>query len=59
MVTYAGTNKLVIEPLLRLAAAIGLAEITAKESGVRHTNTIRRYINSLLKEALIKSNSND
>lgn len=59
MVTYAGTNKLVIEPLLRLAAAIGLAEITAKESGVRNTKTIRRNINSLLKEALIKSNSND
>jgi len=39
MVTYAGTNKLIIEPLLRLAAAIGLAEITAKESGVRNTKT--------------------
>jgi len=59
MVTYAGTNKLIIEPLLRLAAAIGLAEITAKESGVRNTKTIRRNINYLLKEALIKNNTND
>lgn len=59
MVTYAGTNKLIIEPLLRLAAAIGLAEITAKESGVRNTSTIRRNINHLLKEALIKNKSDD
>lgn len=41
-----------IEALLRLAAAIVLAEITARDSGVRRAGTIRRNINRLLRDGL-------
>lgn len=41
-----------VESLLRMAAAIGLAEITARESGVKQAGTFRRTINELLRDAL-------
>ena len=44
-----------IEPFVRLAAAIGLAEITARESGARQTGELRRNINQLLKDVLSRS----
>jgi len=40
-----------IEALARVAAAMGLAEITARESGVQHFSAIRRNVNQLLREA--------
>jgi Histidine kinase-, DNA gyrase B-, and HSP90-like ATPase len=43
-----------IEALLRIAAAFGLAEITARDSGVPQYGTIRRNVNQLLREALSK-----
>ncbi len=43
-----------IEALARVAAAIGLAEITARDAGVPQYGTIRRNINQLLREALSK-----
>ena len=54
MERFGGTGHDEIEPLLRIAAAIGLSEITARESGVRMAGTQRRNINELLRGALCK-----
>lgn len=49
---FGGTDVARIEPLLRLAAAIGLAETAAREAGVQMAGTFRRNINELLRQAL-------
>jgi len=49
---FGGTDAASIEPLLRLAAAIGLAETAAREAGVAMAGTFRRNINDLLRDAL-------
>lgn len=41
-----------IEGLLRVAAAIALAEVLARDSGVRNAGTVRRNVNDILKDAL-------
>lgn len=51
---FGGTTSSEIEPLLRLAVAIGLAETTARDSGVKMASTFRRNINQLLRDALSK-----
>ena len=55
MERFVGTDLDRIKPFVRLAAAIGLAEITARESGARLTGEMRRNINQLLKDALSRS----
>lgn len=50
MERYGGTSREQIEPLLRVAAAIALAEITARESGARQAGELRRNINELLRD---------
>lgn len=52
MERFSGVNCEQIEPLLRLAAAIGFAEVVARDSGVRMAGAIRKNINYLLREAL-------
>ena len=52
MQMFGGVDAETIEPLLRVAVAICLAEITSRESGVRHASTVRRNINDLLRNAL-------
>ncbi len=54
MLRYGGTDTSQIEPLQRMAIAIALAEITARDSGVRKTKTFIRNINKLLRDALSK-----
>ena len=54
MERFGGATADRLEPLIRLAAAIGLAEITARDSGVRSAGVIRQNINSLLKDGLSK-----
>jgi hypothetical protein len=49
---FGGPDTASIEPLLRLAAAIGLAETAAREAGVQMAGTFRRNINELLRNAL-------
>jgi hypothetical protein len=49
---FGGTDAASIEPLLRIAAAIGLAETAARDAGVRQAGTFRRNINELLRDAL-------
>jgi len=54
MERFGGTSYTEIEPLLRVAAAIGLAETAARYSGVKLAGTIRHNINELLRNALSK-----
>jgi len=54
MERFGGAESSRIEPLLRVAVAIVLAEITARSSGVRQAGAIRRNINELLRTALSK-----
>jgi hypothetical protein len=51
---FAGASGEQLEPLVRIAAAIMLAETAARETGVRQAGEIRRNINELLREALSK-----
>ena len=51
---YCGAEPAKIEPLLRVAAALALAEVTARESGVRQAGTVRKNVNRLLRDALSK-----
>jgi hypothetical protein len=52
MVRFGGADAARIEPLLRVAIAICLAETTARDSGVKAAGTVRRNINQLLRDAL-------
>ena len=54
MLQYSGVDVTQIEPLQRVAIAIALAEITARDSGIRMAGTFRRNINNLLRDALSK-----
>lgn len=45
---FAGADKNKLEPILRIAASIGLAEETAREAGVRQAGTVRMNLNKLL-----------
>ena len=53
MVRFAQTNAEVLEGLLRVAGALALAEVLAHYAGLaRGAGTIRRNVNSILKDAL-------
>lgn len=54
MLQYGGTDVTQIEPLQRMAIAIALAEITARDSGVSKSRTFIRNINKFLRDALSK-----
>jgi len=51
MQQYCGTTVDKIEPILRIAAALALAETNARDSGVKYAGTIRRNLNQLLRDA--------
>lgn len=51
MQQYCGTTAEKIEPMLRIAAALALAETNARDSGVKYPGTIRRNLNDLLRNA--------
>ena len=46
---FAGVDASEIESLIRVAAALGLAEVVARKSGVKLAGTIRRNFNELIK----------
>ena len=52
MMRFAQTDTEDVEGLLRVAAAIALAEVLARDSGVRQAGTVRRNVNNILREAL-------
>lgn len=54
MERFGGTDPDRIEPLLRVAAGLALAETSARASGVRSAGTIRRNLNEFLRDALSK-----
>jgi len=52
MERFTGADRDRIEPVLRVAAAMGLAEKLAREGGVRLAAAVRRNVNKLLRDAL-------
>ena len=54
MLQYSGADVTQIEPLQRMAIAIALAEITARDSGVSKSRTFIRNVNKFLRDALSK-----
>lgn len=48
IIHFAGTDKSKLEPILRIAAVIGLAEEAAREAGLKQAGTIRMNLNKLL-----------
>jgi len=48
MIEFAGVDNNKIEPVLRIAAAFGLAEVLARESGAKTQLEIRRNFNELI-----------
>lgn len=52
MQRFAGSRAEQLEPLIRLAAGLALAELTARRSGVRHAHEVRRRLNDLLERSL-------
>lgn len=52
MISFAQTDAAEIEPLLRVAAALAIAEKLARRAGVRSAGTVRRNLNEILREAL-------
>jgi hypothetical protein len=55
MQRFAGATAEEIEPLLRLAVAIGLGEVLARNGGARFAGAVRRNVNELLRSALCHS----
>lgn len=52
MVRFAQTDLEDVEALLRVAAAVAVAEVLARDSGVRKAGTVRRNVNDILRDAL-------
>ena len=52
MVRFAQTDSEHVEALLRVAAAIAVAEVLARDAGVRKAGTVRRNFNDILRDAL-------
>lgn len=52
MIRFAQNNTEDIEAVLRVAAAIALSEVLARDAGIRQAGTVRRNINEILREAL-------
>jgi len=51
MQQYCGPTADKIEPILRIAAALALAETNARDSGEKYAGTVRRNLNQLLRDA--------
>jgi hypothetical protein len=49
MVNFLDVEGDVVEPLLRIAVAVGLAEVAARDAGVKFAGAIRRNMNELLR----------
>lgn len=52
MQRFAGADGELMEPFVRFAAAIAIAETVARDQGVNQAGTLRRHINELLRTAL-------
>ena len=54
MLQYGGSTAEELEPLIRVAVAIALAEVVAREAGVRNPSAVRDAVNDLLRDALAR-----
>lgn len=54
MIRFAQLDDQAFEAVLRVAAAIGISELAARDSGIQKAGTFRRNINEILTEALSK-----
>jgi len=54
MLQFGGSTAEELEPLIRVGVAIALAEVVAREAGVRNPSAVRDTINDLLRDALAK-----
>lgn len=52
MLRFAQSDAGELEGLLRVAASIAVAEVLARDAGVRNAGTVRRNVNDILREAL-------
>lgn len=52
MQRFAGMEAEQMEPFIRFAVAVAIAETVARDQGIRQAGTIRRHINALLRAAL-------
>ena len=52
MVRFAQTDSEDVEALLRVAASISLAEVLARDAGVKQAGTVRRNVNEIMASAL-------
>jgi len=52
MVRFAQTNKAEVEAMIRIGAALAVAEKLARNSGVAYAGTVRRNFNEVLREGL-------
>ena len=52
MISFAQQSLSEIESLIRVAAALALAEVLARQAGILKSKTIRRNMNEILREAL-------
>ena len=52
MIRFAQTDSEDVESLLRVAAALAVAEVLARDAGVRKSGTVRRNVNDILRDAL-------
>lgn len=52
MVRFAQGTAEELEAITRLAAAFGMAEVLARDAGVKYAGTVRRNVNEILAEAL-------
>ena len=52
MIRFAQAHSEDVEALLRVAAAMAVAEVLARDSGVRKSGTVRRNVNDILRDAL-------
>lgn len=55
MIRFAQLDEEAFEAILRVAAAIGIAEVIARDSGISKAGTFRRNVNEILTEALSKT----
>jgi hypothetical protein len=52
MIRFGGTGPDQLEPIIRLAVGVGLAEVVARDGGIKMAGTIRRNLNELLRNSL-------
>ena len=52
MIRFAQANAESVEALLRVAAALALAEVLARDAGIQRAGTVRRNVNDIIREAL-------